>query len=149
MTSLYDGEVALADAGFQALLDLLERTGQRDNTIIILTSDHGEELHDHGGWNHGHTVHRELVHVPLIVSRPDLKAGQRIQTPVSLIDVMPSILQWVDLPVPQSVEGQTFTQLQLTGLCSHVPPFTPSRFHSSLGGPSSKMAKGRLRSMTN
>ena len=81
---LYDAEIAFADAGFGSLLDLLDRNGHGKNTIVVFTSDHGEELYDHKGWNHGHTVHEELAHIPLIINGPNVPSGSRVQDLVSL-----------------------------------------------------------------
>ena len=105
--ALYDGEVAFADAGFGALLQALEQRGLRENTVIVLTSDHGEELFDHGGWNHGHSVYRELAHIPLIVSGPGIPAGVRVPELVSLVDVTPSVLERVKVKGSAGFEGRS------------------------------------------
>jgi len=120
--ALYDGEIAFADAGFQSFLSLLEQNGLTDNTLVVLTSDHGEELVDHGGWNHGHTVHRELVHVPLIVSGPGFEPARQ-STPVSLLDVATTVLEAASVPVPVSFEGRSLHRPE-----PHRPLFTRSSF---------------------
>ena len=107
---LYDAEIALADAGFGSLLALLERKGYGNNTLVVFTSDHGEELYDHKGWNHGHTVHEELAHIPLVVTGPGVPSGRRVPGLVSLIDIAPSLLHWVGIEVPPSFEGAVLTR---------------------------------------
>jgi len=75
---------------------VLKKHGVWDSAVFIFLSDHGEEIGDHGGWLHGISVYDELVHVPLIVHFPNGKfAGMRIRKVVSLIDVMPTILDYL------------------------------------------------------
>lgn len=68
--------------------------------VLVVFSDHGEEFWDHGGYEHGHTLYEELLRVPLVIKAPGLQAG-RVQAPVSLLDVAPTILDLLD------VEGTT------------------------------------------
>ncbi len=109
VTALYDGEIRFADDAVADLLEGLEHRGLRKNTIIILTSDHGEELGERGGWNHGHTAYDELLRVPLIFSGPlaDIPAGRRIKMPVQLIDVAPTILEIAGLLKEPDFEGES------------------------------------------
>ena len=67
---LYDGEVAYVDAQVGRLLEGLRAAGLERDTLVVLTADHGEEFLDHGGVEHGHSLHEELLHVPLILSWP-------------------------------------------------------------------------------
>lgn len=124
---LYDAEVAFADAGFGALLALLERKGQRDNTIVVFTSDHGEELYDHKSWNHGHTVHEELAHIPMVIQGPTLPAGRRIPHLVSLIDIAPTLLELVDLSIPKTFEGLPLTQSNADRMVFTRSSFVPRK----------------------
>ncbi|MFQ5490931.1 MAG: sulfatase, partial [Phycisphaerae bacterium] len=90
---LYDAAVRKADFRVGRIIDLLKRRNLWDNTVFILTSDHGEELGDHGGWLHDQSVYEELLRVPLMVHFPGGRfAGRRLAESVSLIDVMPTIL---------------------------------------------------------
>lgn len=92
---LYDGEIRYTDE--QLIKPLLVRLKQLDlynRTMIIVTADHGDEFFDHGGWEHGHTLYNELLKVPLIMKFPDSKfRAKRIESIVSLVDVMPTILE--------------------------------------------------------
>lgn len=93
LSGLYDGEVAAADDGFGYFLDWLKKRLYEHRTVVIFTSDHGEEFYDHHGLGHGGTLYEELLHVPLIIHFPaqsDIKGPSPFH--VSLSDLMPSIL---------------------------------------------------------
>ena len=74
------------------LLAHLKEVGLYDDALLVVTSDHGEEFQDHGGWTHGSTLYNELIRVPLIVKYPSTTAetSGRIDTPVSLVDLLPT-----------------------------------------------------------
>ena len=94
---MYDAQVALADARVGGLIETLKDEGVWDNTLFLLVADHGEEFGEHGGWLHDQSVYEELVHVPMIVRLPGgAGAGRRIDDVVSLVDVLPTILGWID-----------------------------------------------------
>ena len=92
VTAAYDEEIAFVDAEIGRLLQHLEASGALENTLVLLTSDHGEELFEHGGFEHGHSMYQELLHVPLIISGAGLKPA-RIRTPVSLVDVAATLVE--------------------------------------------------------
>jgi choline-sulfatase len=97
----YDAEIAAADDVVGRLLDHLKAKGLYDKAVIVLLSDHGEGLGDHGEDEHGVFLYREALQVPLIIKLPESKGkGQRVTSPVELIDVAPTIayLTGVDLP---------------------------------------------------
>lgn len=97
LRGLYDGEVAYADQQFGAFLDLLRYAGLYDQSLIILTSDHGEEFYEHDGFDHGRTLYEELLHVPLMVKFPDSWQGnRRIRARVSIVDIAPTILDLLE-----------------------------------------------------
>src|SRR5262249_6915480 len=99
LRALYDGEVRHADREFGAFLDLLRYRGLYANSLIVLVSDHGEEFYEHEGFDHGRTLYEEVLRVPLIVKYPRQRgAGQRVGSPVSTIDVMPTVLRTVERP---------------------------------------------------
>jgi arylsulfatase A-like enzyme len=92
--ALYDAAVHLADARLGSVVDLLIDRGEWENTLFVVLSDHGEELSDHGGWQHDQSVYQELVWVPLLVKLPGAaSAGRRVDRPVSLVDLAPTILE--------------------------------------------------------
>jgi arylsulfatase A-like enzyme len=101
--------VDLYDAGIRQMDDELERLlaalPPDEGTLLLVTSDHGEEFREHGGVLHGRTQFEEVVHVPLIVRGWDAAAGTRIATPVSLVDVMPTILAAAGVSASGTVDG--------------------------------------------
>jgi len=103
--NLYNGEVAYLDSALGSLFDFLEENGLIDETLIVFSSDHGEEFFEHGGFEHGHTQYDELVHMPLIVRGPGFPAGERIATNVGNTDIAPTILDYVGLEIPDSMIG--------------------------------------------
>jgi len=90
---LYLGEVRLVDAHLGRLLDHLQQLGLYDDALIVLTSDHGEEFWEHDGWEHGHTLYDEVLRVPLMVKLPGAARSDRVQAPVALGSLMPTLLQ--------------------------------------------------------
>jgi arylsulfatase A-like enzyme len=90
---LYDAAVRLADERFGEILDLLRGRDRWPNTVVVFLSDHGEELGEHGGWQHDQSVYEELIRVPLVIRFPGgLGAGTRRHEVVSLADVAPTVL---------------------------------------------------------
>jgi arylsulfatase A-like enzyme len=93
--ALYDGEIAYVDAELAKLLEEVERLGLRDSTLLVLSADHGEEIKDHGSMGHKETLYEEVLHVPLVLVLPArIAAGQRIDLPVSVLDIAPTILDF-------------------------------------------------------
>ncbi len=91
-TALYDTEVHWVDRAIGALLRSLPRDVLA-HTLVVLTADHGEELHDHGGWKHGQTVYEDQIHVPLIVRWDGrIPAGKRLAGTVRLVDLLPTLV---------------------------------------------------------
>src|SRR5262245_8683513 len=107
LLALYDAEIAANDAAFGALLDLLVRRDLWQDTLIVFISDHGEEFFDHGGWEHGKTLHSEMLDVPLIIRIPGLGNGRVVERQAQHADVMPTVLTALGLPVPAAVEGHS------------------------------------------
>jgi arylsulfatase A-like enzyme len=108
LIDLYDGEIAFNDDQFGRLLRYLENEGLYDNTLIVLTADHGEEFGDHGRWQHGFTLYQEQLHVPLVVKQPDgYRAGRRRTELVSLIDVAPTLLEAAGVDVLPGMMGRS------------------------------------------
>ncbi|HEY3571431.1 MAG TPA: sulfatase [Thermoanaerobaculia bacterium] len=106
LLDLYDAEIAANDAAFGDLIDLLARRGLWEDTVVVFISDHGEELFEHGGWEHGKTLHGEVLDVPLIVRAPGA-AARTVQRQVQQVDVAPTVLNLLGLPIPPVVEGHS------------------------------------------
>jgi arylsulfatase A-like enzyme len=109
--ALYDGEIRFADASLGQFLTILAERGLHENTIVAVTADHGEEFLEHGGFNHGQSLYNELLHVPLVLSVPDLSARARVSEPVQLIDLAPTLLELTGVPVPMEFEGESLVGL--------------------------------------
>jgi arylsulfatase A-like enzyme len=103
---LYDGEVNYVDDQLGRLFEKLEEMGLMSSTAIIFTSDHGEEFKDHGSMGHKETLYDEVARVPLIMTLPRrLAASQVIEDPVSLVDVLPTVLDLVGAPPLKKSQG--------------------------------------------
>ena len=108
LLSLYDAEIRYTDDTIGSLVGALESAGMLDDTIIVVTSDHGEEFKDHGRKGHQHSLYDELIRVPLIIwAAPDVEAGTVVEEPVSLADIAPTILDMVGIARPQDVDGES------------------------------------------
>jgi choline-sulfatase len=104
---LYDAEIADSDEAFGALCRELERLGVYDDSLIVLLADHGEEFLDHGGWEHGRTLYGEMLRVPLVIKWPGQHAGERIEQPAQLVDVLPTVLAVAGIDVPNGLDGRS------------------------------------------
>lgn len=104
--AIYDEKIQRADMHFQDFLKEFIKLGISDRTIFIITSDHGTELHEHSRFDHGFTLYNELLHVPFIISLPDWYRKTLVRDAVSSIDVMPTILDLLDIPISQQTEQQ-------------------------------------------
>ncbi len=106
--ALYDSEVLKADYYFGQFIDLLKHKGLYDNSVVILTADHGEEFLEHGFFKHGQTLHEAEIRIPLIVHFPGRQhAKKRIKGYARHMDILPTILDIVSRKVPPGVQGTT------------------------------------------
>lgn len=103
---LYDGEITYWDEHFGRLIADLKRRGIYDQLTIVITSDHGEEFAEHGGFWHGTTLYDEQVRIPLFVKLPfGQRGGQVRQEWVQHVDVMPTLLRLAGIDAPEGVQG--------------------------------------------
>ncbi|MEX0612265.1 MAG: sulfatase-like hydrolase/transferase [Pirellulales bacterium] len=101
----YDAEIAFVNRHLERLLSAVNAASQ--DTLVVLTADHGEGLGEHGEQTHGLFAYDSTLRVPLIVQFPDRRgAGKLVAEPVSLVDVMPSVLNWLGFPVPEDLDGR-------------------------------------------
>jgi arylsulfatase A-like enzyme len=110
--ALYDAEIQYVDRQIERLFGELERSIAMENTIVILVSDHGEELWDHGGFEHGHTMYNELLRVPLIVSHPRIEPV-RVGQLVRIVDLYPTLLHWLGIEIPSGLRGVDLSRIIL------------------------------------
>lgn len=102
----YEQEIAYLDQSLGKLFQYLIKEGIYNNSLIILTADHGEEFYEHEGWWHGTSLYEEQVRVPLIVKFPDNRlAGERVSDAVRSIDIVPTILGESRTEIPDSLPG--------------------------------------------
>lgn len=117
IVATYDAEIHAVDRSFGRWIDFLRSKGLLEKTILILTSDHGEEFGEHGkvGW-HSHTLYEELLHVPLIFRLPEARlAGTRLPLRVRSIDIAPTLLDLLGIAAPVNFEGRSLVPLMLPG----------------------------------
>ncbi|HOO56719.1 MAG TPA: sulfatase [bacterium] len=108
LKEIYDGEIRFIDRHLESLFGELREKGLLENTIVALTSDHGEAFLEHEFLIHSRSMHEELIHVPLILwgaVEPGAKPGTRIDYPVETVDILPTLMEWNGVPVPDYVQG--------------------------------------------
>jgi arylsulfatase A-like enzyme/Flp pilus assembly protein TadD len=116
----YDGEIAYADEIVGRLVHDLKAHQLYDRSTIVLLSDHGEGLGDHGEQEHGLFLYDEAIHVPLIIKQAEnLGAGRRVPDVVQHLDLVPTILDYVKAPIPDNLRGRSLKPL-LEGT-GHLP----------------------------
>ena len=104
----YDGEIAYADASLGKLFQYLRQRGLYDGSLIVVMSDHGESLGAHGEAMHGIFLYDETIHVPLLFKLPgQLLAGKRVSSRVRLVDVAPTLLSMLSIPLPPTFQGES------------------------------------------
>jgi arylsulfatase A-like enzyme len=132
---LYDEGIEYVDQEIGKFLDFLKENNFYENTILCLTSDHGEELFDHGGIEHpgisyfSRKLYNELLHVPLIIKIPK-RNPQRIERKVSLIDLPSTLLSLSDLSLPSSFKGKNFFENPTFPIFHQVAPHITDIFVS-------------------
>jgi arylsulfatase A-like enzyme/Tfp pilus assembly protein PilF len=110
-THPYDGEIAFADEQVGRLLRFLKQKGLDQNTVIVLSGDHGESLGEHGEKTHGFFIYNATLHVPLIIHLPGMKSAKAVPSPVSLTDIVPTVLHALKIDVPSPVQGNDLSAL--------------------------------------
>jgi choline-sulfatase len=108
---LYRGEIRYVDSQIRRVLTSLRVSGLASTTMVILTSDHGEEFWEHDNVMHGHTLYRELLEIPLVLAgTAPILPGERDNRDCSLVDVVPTILDALDLERPSELSGRSLMQ---------------------------------------
>lgn len=105
LKGLYAGEVRYSDSVIKNLIKHLEEKNVLEKTIVVLTADHGIELLEHGGLYHSAKLYNEMIYVPLIIVGPGIKQGKFIRGRVRSVDLFPTLLEYSDLKVPDTVQG--------------------------------------------
>jgi len=128
----YAAGIRMADDALKKVIERLEEQGVMDRTLLVITSDHGEELLDRGNIQHGKTLYEELVHVPLIIRPPGGVEPIRIPDLVEVIDAAPTILDFLGLSSPIDVQGQSLLPLVYPEMRGEVPGFVFSEVNSQV-----------------
>ncbi len=112
LSDLYDGEIVFLDAHLREFVDHLKSLKLYDDALIVLTADHGEEFHEHGGWWHGTTLYDEQIRIPLIVKPPKATAGPRgrLGGIARSLDIAPTILAMCGVQPPKAMQGVSLAQ---------------------------------------
>ncbi|MFP3937175.1 MAG: sulfatase [Phycisphaerae bacterium] len=106
LTARYWGMCSLVDTAVGRILDTLERTGLAENTIVVFTSDHGDMMSSHNMLGKG-VMYEESARVPMLIRTPGQQEQRRVATPVSQVDVVPTLLDLMDQPRPGHLEGES------------------------------------------
>ncbi len=113
LIALYDGEISYWDAQLGALLEYLDGLGLLENSIVLLTSDHGQMFGEHGKWVHRNSLYEEVLRVPLLVRYPGvIPPGSVVTTPISTREVAPLVLNYLGLLPPQDETQAAYSSRQ-------------------------------------
>ncbi len=123
LEGLYDGEIRYNDHHIGRLMEKLESLGILDDTIVIITSDHGEEFADHGSYLHGKNLYESMIRIPFVMRCPGwLPKNMRIGAMVQSIDIMPTVLEILDIDIPTEAQGKSTVPL-LEGKTNRIHDF--------------------------
>jgi len=123
MIGAYDASIAYLDHHFGRLLARLDTLGLLDNTIVIISSDHGEEFGEHRVFTHAHSLYQPSLRVPLVIAAPGVPAGQRVDAWVTTTDLARTVLELASLE-PRAVPGRTLSRYWESRADSAMPPDT-------------------------
>ena len=122
LIALYDGEIRFTDDVVREVIDSLDRLGIGQDTLLIITADHGDEFFEHGDVGHTRTLYEEVLRIPLIVRWPKgIPGGHTVDLPVSLVDLAPTVYELLGLDPPPGLEGQSLAPLLLGGQRAATP----------------------------
>ena len=107
----YDGEIAYVDSVLGRLFGELKARGLYDPAVIAIVADHGEAFGEHGEETHGFFLYDETIHVPMVIKLPAARTNARINAPVGLVDVAPTVLRAAGLEVPKTMQGLSLLPL--------------------------------------
>ena len=110
LSDLYDDEVLCSDHYLGQLFQKLHQLGLYQNTIVIITADHGEAFLEHDYIQHCESLYQELINVPLIIAGPGIPGGRQIHELVELVDLTPTILEAAGIPLTTKTSGRSFYQ---------------------------------------
>jgi len=103
---LYAAEIAFVDSEIGRIVATLEELDLYDSTLLIVTSDHGESMGEHGEVSHSFFVYEVTQHIPLVLRAPGMRGGWKVEEPVGLVDIVPTVLSMLDIEVPPGLDGR-------------------------------------------
>ena len=115
LQDLYDAQIRQTDTELGRLFAAMRRKGLFDDSLIIVTSDHGQEFHEHGSVEHFITTYQEVLRVPLVMRGPELPAGLRVAMPVSSVDLLPTVAALTGAELPPGIDGFDLSPLWSDG----------------------------------
>jgi len=124
LVSLYDGGIYYVDVQLGLLFNMLRKMGCYDNTIIILSSDHGEGFMEHDLIAHADIMYNEVMRIPLIIRWPELGKGKTIGNQARSIDIMPTILDFIDVKAPGNIHGVSLHPMIKGDVKDHLIAFS-------------------------
>ena len=109
----YRANLRYVDAGVGALLDRLQLEGWYDESVIVLMADHGDAFFKHGRFGHNQTLYDDMIRIPFVIKFPrrDGIAPRRLDNPVETIDLLPTLFDYLGLPIPEHLEGDSLWPL--------------------------------------
>jgi arylsulfatase A-like enzyme len=127
----YEREIRYIDDVLRRFVGELDGVSDPADTLLVLTSGHGQEFGEHGVSGHGTHLYRESVHVPLMMRGTGVRAAERYNGLVGLLDVFPTVVESLGLPIPASVQGKSIAGSLRAGLPYDVPPRFSEAFPQS------------------
>ncbi len=152
VSQLYDADIRFLDQQVGVVLDGFRELGLLDNSIIVVTSDHGEEFWEHSIWFHGKSFYRAVTTVPLMVhfppsmiNRAEIKQpSAMVSTPVRIVDLYPTLLDLFDIPLQHKIQGRSLLPLLRGNVMPKVPIYSEGLFHTPDHGRAIRDGKYKL-----
>jgi choline-sulfatase len=120
--AIYDEKIQRADKKFRHFLAEFDSLGLTGKTLFVLTSDHGTEFYEHRRFDHGFTLYQEQIHVPLVIRLPGQQGGRVVDDRVSSVDLMPTIVDLLDLQLPEEQLNQLRGESLTAAMLGRAPP---------------------------
>jgi choline-sulfatase len=128
-SAAYDRAVTAVDTAVGQLISALRKAKLLDDSLLVVTADHGESLGSHGEETHGIFLYDEAIHVPLLLKLPQNQmGGKRVKGTVRLVDIAPTILEVAGVPVPSSMQGQSLLRIARSATDQGQPVYSRSDF---------------------
>lgn len=151
-SQLYDADIRYLDGQLAPLFEALEQSRLKETTVVIITSDHGEEFWEHGLWFHGKSFYRASIEVPLVVYLPEAMRRRfdlsqppaRIRQPVRLIDLYPTVAEILDVDLEHQVQGRALTPMLRGERLDVVPVYSESLLRTEDDGRSIREGNFKL-----